>query len=280
VPCTRCMSIQAVLAALGGVAPTQILLERGISRRELARSLDAGHVTRERRGIIASTGAHPDFVAAVARRSRLTCVSAAPHYGLWRVREPGELHLSRGASAGADCTNHRTRNVPVHPRLPLVGPADVLVHVLQCRPEEESVPMVECALRRGDTVREFLDERLPGRRNGRARSALAKVECSADSAVEVVARLILVGAGLSVRAQAELARVGRVDFLVEDFLVVEIDGAAFHSDRAAFRRDRRRNNAAILGGYTVLRFCYEDVMCQQTEFLAQVLAALAGRPIR
>lgn len=274
------MRLVQVLAALGGVAPTHMLLERGISRRELSRALDGGDVVRVRRGVIATPQAPADFIAAVTLHARLTCVSAAPHDGLWRVREPDGLHLSRGEYGGGAYSNHRSRSVPVHPRLPVVGLADVLVHVLQCRPEEESVPMVECALRRGDTVREFLAERLPGRRNGRARSALLKADCSADSAVEVVARLILTGAGLRVRAQVQLTGVGRVDFLVEDFLVVEIDGAAYHSDRAALRRDRRRNNTAILSGYAVLRFCYEDVMYHQAELLAQVLAAVAGRPVR
>lgn len=225
-------------------------------------------------------GAAPDFVTAVSEHARLTCLSAAEYYGLWLVREPHEVHVSRPDDVGHGCLNHRTRSVPVHPRLPLVGLADVLVHVLQCRPAEESVPMVESALRRGDTVPAFLLARLPGSRNGRARAALRSVELTGESAIEVVARLLLRGAGLHVRSQVPIPGVGRVDFLVEDFLVVEIDGAEFHSDRQALRRDRHRNNRTIIAGYTVLRFCYEDVMYGQEELLAQVLDVLGRRPIR
>ena len=140
--------------------------------------------------------------------------------------------------------------------------------------------MVECALRRGETVTGFIEERLPGNRNGPARAALASVDLTGESAVEVVARLLLRGAGLDVRAQVAIAGVGRVDFLVEGFLIVEIDGAAYHSDRQALRRDRQRNNRSVLDGYTVLRFCYEDVMFFPDEVIALVLSVLGHRPIR
>lgn len=233
-----------------------------------------------RRGVMALPGADPDFVVAVTERARLTCVSAAKHYGLWRLVESSEIHVSRPRAVGATCINHHSRSVPVHARLPLVGLVDVLVHVLQCRPEAEAVPMVESALRRGDTVAGFIESRLPGRRNGRARTALSRARGDADSAIEVVVRLILEDAGLEVRSQVPIEGVGRVDFLVEGFLVVEVDGAAFHSDRKALRRDRHRNNMTILGGYRVLRFCYEDVMYHPDTLLAVVLAALGRTPIR
>lgn len=61
---------------------------------------------------------------------------------------------------------------------------------------------------------------------------------------------------------------------------MEIDGAAFHTGRQALRRDRQRNNMTIISGYTVLRFCYEDVMFSPDRVLAAVLAVLGGRPIR
>lgn len=274
------MTVELVLRGLGGVAPTQVLLDRGIGKWELARAVDEGIIERIRRGVLAVPGAEADFVAAVNERARLTCISAARHYRLWNLADPGEIHLSRTRTVGLSCINHRSRSVPVHSRLPLVGLVDVLVHVLQCMPENISVPMVESALRRGETVASFIEARLPGRRNGRARAALSRARGDADSAIEVVARLIFEDAGLSVHSQAAIAGVGRVDFLVEDFLVVEIDGAAFHSDRKALRTDRRRNNVTVRGGYTVLRFCYEDVMYEPEKMLLMVLEVLGRRPIR
>ncbi len=129
----------------------------------------------------------------------------------------------------------------------------------------------------------FIEARLLGARNGRARAALAAVDLTGESPIEVVARLLLRKAGLNVEPQVTIpgvGRVGRVDFLVEGFLVVEIDGAASHSDRRALRNDRRRNNMMVINGYAVLRFRYEDVMFHQEDILAMVLMALGRRPIR
>ncbi|MDQ0734034.1 endonuclease domain-containing protein [Arthrobacter agilis] len=274
------MTLEAVLSSVGGVAPTHVLRARGVSQWHIDRGVDDGRALRVRRGVVALPDAAPALVTAVNEHARLTCISAATYYGLWRVHGPAQVHLSRLERTAGDCVNHRTRSVAVHANLPLVGLVDVLVHALQCRPEEESVPMVECALRRGDATSGFLLQRLQGRRNGRARAALAMVECTADSVIEVVARLLLRGAGLDVQPQVPIPGVGQVDFLVEGFLIVEIDGAAFHSDRQAYRRDRLRNNTAVLAGYLVLRFTYEDVMFHPEELLATVLTALGGRPIR
>ncbi len=268
-----------MLSFVGGVAPTHVLRARGVSPWEIDRGVDEGRVLRVRRGVLALPSAPTDFVMAVDEHARLTCISAAVHYGLWRILDPVQVHLSRPDATSSACVNHRRRSVAVHPRLPLVGLVDVLVHVLQCRPEEESVAVVECALLRHD-LRGSLEGRLQGRRNGKARAALAKVECTADSAIEVVARLLLRGAGLDVRPQVQIQGVGRVDFLVEGFLIVEIDGAAYHSDRQAFRRDRLRDNTAVIEGYTVLRFTFEDVVLQPEGLLVVVLRALGRRPIR
>ena len=42
-------------------------------------------------------------------------------------------------------------------------------------------------------------------------------------------------------------------------LVVEVDGWAFHNDRAAFQADRARDVTLTRAGWTVLRFTYADV---------------------
>ncbi|MBM7780504.1 endonuclease domain-containing protein [Arthrobacter tumbae] len=99
----------------------------------------------------------------------------------------------------------------------------------------------------------------------------------AESPIEVVARLLFVGAGFHVETQARIEGVGRVDFLLDGFLVVEIDGAAFHSDRKALRRDHRRNNSTLLNGYLILRYGYEDVMFEQQAMLDEIRLALRQR---
>ncbi|MBG6218474.1 very-short-patch-repair endonuclease [Arthrobacter sp. CAN_A6] len=274
------MEVVRVLRSMGSVARTQDLLGRGVGARALARAVADGSILRLRPGVLGLPDAPEDFSAAVVAGGLLTCISAAAHYGLWTLEEPAAVHLSRINVGAGNAVNHRGRSVPTHPVLPMVGLVDVLVHTLQCRPQWESIPMVESALRRGDTIPQFVRDRLPGNRNGRARTALDRAGTSADSAIEVVARLLLEDAGWQVEPQVYLPGVGRVDFLVEGFLVIEIDGAAFHSDRRALRRDRKRNNSTVISGYLVLRFCYEDVMFFPDELLAQVAQVLGGRPVR
>lgn len=56
------------------------------------------------------------------------------------------------------------------------------------------------------------------------------------------------------------AVVARVDFAYPDQnLAIELDGAAFHSDKEAFQRDRVRQNELVLQGWTVVRFTYWDL---------------------
>jgi very-short-patch-repair endonuclease len=140
--------------------------------------------------------------------------------------------------------------------------------------------MVESALRRGETVRSFLLERLEGPRNGKARAALDAVTGCAESPLEVVTRMMFVDAGFHVETQVRIDGVGRVDFLLEGVLVVEVDGDAYHSSRRERTRDQRRNNMAIAGGYLLLRYRYEDIMFNREGVLAQVRSVLAGRLAR
>lgn len=274
------MDAITTLRGLGSVARCREVLKRGPSRRQIDRHVARGEILRLRPGVIALPDARPDYVAAVLNNGRLTCVSAAGAYDLWTISPANTLHLSCRHGHGGGYTNHRERTVPPHPRVPLVGVVDVLIHALRCLPPLEAAVMVECALRRGDTVRSFLLDRLPGDRNGAARAVVGLVTCTAESPLEVVARVLFINAGFHVETQVPLTGVGRVDFLLEGFLVVEVDGAAYHSDRRALRRDLRRNNGAIVGGYIVLRYSYEDIMFHPDEVLREIRQVLSGRVIR
>jgi very-short-patch-repair endonuclease len=76
------------------------------------------------------------------------------------------------------------------------------------------------------------------------------------------------------------ARVGAfvVDFLwPEHKLAVEVDGFAYHSSRAAFERDRRRDASLAAGGYTVLRVTWRQLVDSPEAVVARIAAALAAR---
>ncbi len=95
-----------------------------------------------------------------------------------------------------------------------------------------------------------------------------------QSLLETRTRVALRGVGLRVQPQVAIPGVGRVDFLVDGKLVVETDGRATHALSAAFDTDRRRDRAALIAGYRVMRFGYADVMGDINGVVQQVMAVV------
>ncbi|MDQ0674746.1 very-short-patch-repair endonuclease [Pseudarthrobacter siccitolerans] len=136
--------------------------------------------------------------------------------------------------------------------------------------------MVECAVARGDMTVEFLRQRLPGRRNGKARAVLHWIDRGADSLLETLARTYFRQAGITVQPQVYLERVGYVDLLLNGWLVVELDGR-HHADWKQVKKDHRRNNESVVQGYTALRYYYSDVVHRPKAMVDEVLAVLGRR---
>ena len=81
-----------------------------------------------------------------------------------------------------------------------------------------------------------------------------------DSGLETICVVRLSRWGIPIRQQIVLAG-KRVDVLIGERLVVQIDGFAFHSTAARPRTRRRaRCRDSSLRGYTVLRFTYAQVV--------------------
>lgn len=59
-------------------------------------------------------------------------------------------------------------------------------------------------------------------------------------------------------------------------LAVEVDGWAWHSDVDRFAHDRRRQNALVIAGWTVLRFTWHDLTSRPHAVVAQIRAVLQG----
>ncbi len=133
--------------------------------------------------------------------------------------------------------------------------------------------MVQSAVGSGSVSFNFLYGKCQGRRNGVARSVLNLVIPRADSVLEVLANVHFARAGLRVRRHVHIAGVGEVDFLIEECLVVETDGST-HFEPKSIKRDQRRNNQSIIGGYLVLRYYYDDVVHRPQTMVAEVQAVL------
>jgi len=91
------------------------------------------------------------------------------------------------------------------------------------------------------------------------RSLCRHIVCAA---VDALATQEEAGGGVIVRTQCDLSRTHnlpyRADFLVisprRGLMVIEVDGFAYHSDQAAFKRDRIRDRAFALIRLPVIRF--------------------------
>jgi very-short-patch-repair endonuclease len=63
-------------------------------------------------------------------------------------------------------------------------------------------------------------------------------------------------------------------------VIVEVDGYQFHSSRWAFERDRKRDAAHALAGYTVIRITWRQLTEEPFAVVAIVAAALQGGRVR
>lgn len=245
------------LKSLGGVARTGTLLRAGITKRQVATLAALG--TKPVRGVIALPGCNPDFLFALAHNGLLTCGSAAQWHGLWMRDRPVRRHLAVVHARVTGFTAHRTIRFRGHDALPVASVEDTVLHALGCLPLSEAVSVAESAIKAKCVERAMLENLLGSSQHARARHALSLVTGAAESQPEVEARLLFVSRGWSVECQVSVPNVGRVDFIIEGIIIVEIDGHAFHGDRNAFVEDRRRMNAALLLGYVTLRYPPEVV---------------------
>ncbi|MFJ6356302.1 endonuclease domain-containing protein [Pseudarthrobacter oxydans] len=124
---------------------------------------------------------------------------------------------------------------------------------------------------------ELLKQELHADRSAPVLRALRDLDLRAESIVEVDAQHLFRLNGIDFDAQVHLPGIGRVDFLLNGFLIVEIDGYAFHSKRADMLRDRGRNNSSTVKGYAVLRYMPEHIWFNPEQVVSEIRAALASR---
>lgn len=262
------------VAQKGGTARVVDLRRAGIAPDALKRAISSGAVASLQRGLVGTTHADPNLRIALTAGGLITCVSAARELGLWTMKASDQLHLwtDHGRQFGA-VIKHRGGLVAAG-RWGYVGILDCVLHAIRCRPRLEALVIAESAVRLGRVSKAQLVEHLPGTRNSLRRQVVHSVGHDADSPLEVIARDLFRAAGLHVDTQVQIRGVGRVDMLVEDRLIIELDGFDFHWNRATFLKDRKRNNAGILSGLPTLRYVYEDLVFTPERVVAEVQTLL------
>ncbi|WP_242703541.1 DUF559 domain-containing protein [Arthrobacter sp. D5-1] len=265
------------LQEAGGVARTGQLLRAGFSRSDVE-SLTSRGAIRPRRGVLMLSDHRPEFAAAIRNNALVSCASAASHYGLWLRTAPSQHHLTCDHGHGSGFIRHRTARFDPHAALPVAAIEDVVLHAMTCLEAPASTAMATSAIRLHGVPLALLKEQLRGDRSRPALKALHELDLRAESIIEVDAQHLFRAHGIAFDAQVAIPGVGRVDFLLQEFLIVEVDGFAYHSSRQALRNDLSRNNASTVNGYAVLRYPPEVIWFEPDRVVAEVRAVLARRP--
>lgn len=277
-------SVSHSVTRRGGLAATHELHSDGWGRGAIRTAVRAGDVIPVRQGWYAGRGIPPLVLGAVRVGGRLTCATALVMHGCWDLGDP-RLHVI------VDPTASRLR-LPHDKRTRLADqPAGVRVHWRASAAEGRLVmPPLECFVDaigclRDDLVLVLADSYLrahPASRSTWPRSiremgTRAHFLLEADGICESGTETLFYTRfrELAPRRQVVIPGIGRVDFLIGDRLVIEIDGAEFHSSGDRFEADRRRDALLSQRGYRVLRFTYRQVMFRWPEVEAAVWAAVA-----
>lgn len=254
----------------------------GFSRRQIEASLQAEHMRRICRNRYARPTLDANVATAVAERGRLACVSLLKLLGVFvHTITHTHVHILPGTShflspCGADVKRHwLPLQHPEDASLSTVSVTDAVLQAAACLPLFDVVATLDSVVRKrlmslGQL--HSLGDALPAR----ARRMLRFVNGIADSGPETYVRLILLELGVKFQQQVEICGVGRVDFLIEGWLILEVDSFAHHSSWHERKRDLRRDLSAAEQGYTSLRVLGEDAMYSRSELRAQLRTAISS----
>jgi len=256
------MDIAEWVTARGGIVHRQQILDAGIPASRLRATITRGEVDRVRRYWVTTKNAPAALVGAAQASGRLACVSAASVRGWWIPEGvDSSLHVAvkpDGHAPPAHVVTHWSAPlVPLPAHHLIESVPDCLEHVASCLPFEQALIVWESALRHErmhpDAVAK-MSWRTPASRR------LASIATGrSDSGLETIFVVRLSPWGVSVRQQVLIAG-HRVDALLGDRLVVQLDGFAYHSTPQDRQRDLAHDRELIARGYTVLRFSYRDVV--------------------
>ena len=283
---TRMPTVAEIVRRNGGAVSYAVLDRAGLDRREVARELRAGRIRRVRRSWFAVPDAPPDVVRAARVGGALTGASALRLHGAWllpddalhvrvapnaaRLRDPDAIGIPIDRAASGVCVHHSGG-------LPITGrdsPLDAVAAMLTCAPPLAGQIALDSVLNLGVLAQRELPVLRAMVPKGR-RMLVDRADGSCDSGLETIVRVLLRGRRVRHRTQAYIRGVGRVDILVGDRLILELDGAAFHTG-LEFERDRRRDFELVQQGYLVVRLTYSMVM-REWEHVERGILALIDR---
>ncbi|MFT4136266.1 hypothetical protein [Microbacterium sp.] len=283
----RPRSLESILARLDDVPAepfigshpilrTADLRAVGLGKGAVRAAVDADLLIRVRNGRYLRAGAPADVTTAARAGARVACLSLLQSLGVFVLtNDRPHIHLpssaTRPPSAERVVRHWRPLMRSPHPRATAVDIVDALAQSVRCQPQRAAVATLDSALHLGLIREDDVDEifaQLPSR-FGHLRDL---VDGRAESGPESIVRLIALELGFSVDVQVRLTGVGRVDLVLDGWLVVECDSEEFHTGWDSQLRDRRRDLACAGLGLASLRPVAEDILYHQ----GRVKSALRG----
>lgn len=252
-------------------------------RGEIERLMGVGRLRRVRRGVYASADACSDVVTAAAHGGSLGCESAARHLGLWVLGSPAlhvwiqsDRHQYAHDDPACTCIVHwddAPRGAPF--QLPAVP--RLLMQIHRCCGEEGFFVALESARCQGlidGAGLRWLRRAL----NARGRRLVEFSRGDSDSGLESLLRLRLRAHGWTIRTQRRVVATGRVDLLIDGWLIIEADGGANHEAPAHRHRDLVRDANAAAWGHTTLRFDYAMIIHDWDLVERAISSTMSRRP--
>lgn len=286
--------VARVAAGQRGLVTRDELAAAGLGRGAIAHRIATKRLHRMYRGVylVGHEVAPPlarelGAVIALGDGAALSHRPAAQVWGLLPERQ-GPVHVTVAGRRREDRDGIRVhggrldaRDVTRHQGIPLTAPARTLIDVAeQASPRELERAYAEAQARRlvtPATLRAALAR--AGRRPGAA-TVKRLLESEREPALtrsEAEERLLALVRAAGLPEPAVNVRVAgyEVDFLWRaERLVVEVDGYAFHSSRAAFERDRRRDADLQDAGLQVRRVTWIQIAHEPEALLVRLARAL------
>jgi very-short-patch-repair endonuclease len=274
------------MARCGNLATRAQLRDWGYSRGDIERAVDGHQLWPIRRSWLAHRGADPRATRAVALGGRLAASSALSSIGVW-VTRPSGLWVGtlqgRSRLPKPSAGEHR---LWVREHFPHSGEelwrmslADSLAQFARIAPTADVIASFDSALNqrllRPHQLSDIFDV-LPRR----LRRLAVQLNGLADSGLESLLRVAAEAEGWNVDIQVTIAGVGRVDIVIDGWLIIELDSARWHDDDRSRDNDSRRDAAVTLLGYRSHRFRADQVINQMPLCLEVIRTILAGgRPV-
>ncbi|MGI6877866.1 hypothetical protein [Microbacterium sp. gxy059] len=272
------------------------LRAEGHTRADIRRAVSEGRLFHARRDNYVEGTASDAIKSAVRVGGRLDCVSLMRELGVFVLQDDPGLHVQiergrhwlrapRSRSIRLRSAAHR---VVTHWRVDdaaadstVAYPVAALAQAVRCQTPRAAIATLDSAVHRGiirgpDLSEVF--ERLPER----LQRLRAHIDGRAESGPETFARLIVRSLGVDVELQVVIDGVGRVDLLIDGWIIVECDSRAHHGGWEEQERDRSRDLAAAARGFATIRPTARQIFEQPhllRESVQGLLTGAAARPL-